>query len=756
MQEPRCLQDAETCWLLRDLLCCSKYIRNVLTRITMSSFGTSVINKSGKKLAPKAPARRKPPVSAPSNSASAANSRLSTAEPELAEPPNKRQRVDAPLDVSEQHSAQSRRAPLPTPPSTQDATPTESIVTLVDGPAQPGVTSRRGDLIVTESQVERTQEAPPASALDNTEQSASTAVDPKAAAPEPATRAASRRSALRKPVAKTVNVATRTQVSRGEAISSQLDAPTPIAESSHASPLQTFETTNGSKTPRQPPTSSQQKSTRSRKGKEKETQANANAVADNSEVAIPSSSRAAATTRGSKAREHIEPEAASAASPLDTRATTRNRDQDTTHTVARTKRGRGRKSKAVSDEIVRDDDGGDEAIPASTNEDARETAQPEASSETPGATRKTRKPRTKKASPKEGSRNEPSPHEAEHSVEGQTEGAIEGSGSPSGSKKRRRAPTPEDAEAHEIDVSTTTMVALTRDSRKGKKSKLEAAMQDIDWADVKRRKEEAEQRAYELGQLERSEQEVNARLDKAGEQDAPSNAPRTKIVNGQIVIDTSSLVVDRHAVAAADAANQPIEELEEDDITAHVTSHSWVHDSRRDPEERRVMKMKSDPWNEAQTNEFYKALSMFGTDFFIISKMFPGKTRRQIKLKFVREERANPVRINSALLGDESLPMDINAYATATGREESYYKDPDVLKQELRDEEQRQKEEIEKQREEQEQAQREKQRKAAGKNAAAQKERAAKRAGNSKKKGRGAPGPGAAGVEVGVEPAPGT
>ncbi|KAF2403269.1 hypothetical protein EJ06DRAFT_457408, partial [Trichodelitschia bisporula] len=56
-------------------------------------------------------------------------------------------------------------------------------------------------------------------------------------------------------------------------------------------------------------------------------------------------------------------------------------------------------------------------------------------------------------------------------------------------------------------------------------------------------------------------------------------------------------------------------------------------------------------WTDTATDKFYAALSQFGCDFMIISQLFPGRTRRQVKAKFVREERADPERVREALQG---------------------------------------------------------------------------------------------------------
>lgn len=99
---------------------------------------------------------------------------------------------------------------------------------------------------------------------------------------------------------------------------------------------------------------------------------------------------------------------------------------------------------------------------------------------------------------------------------------------------------------------------------------------------------------------------------------------------------------------------------------------------------------------------------------FVDMQRFPGKTRRHIKLKFVREEKADPDRIYKALVHD-NVPMDLGTFCAATGQDEDSYKDPEALNEELRIEEEQQRADIQKQKEEVAEAQRQKQEAAAAK-----------------------------------------
>ncbi|KAK9942582.1 hypothetical protein M0R45_008236 [Rubus argutus] len=51
---------------------------------------------------------------------------------------------------------------------------------------------------------------------------------------------------------------------------------------------------------------------------------------------------------------------------------------------------------------------------------------------------------------------------------------------------------------------------------------------------------------------------------------------------------------------------------------------------------------------QKDTELFYEGIEQFGSDFSMIAQLFPGRTRHQIKLKFKKEDRQNPLRINEA------------------------------------------------------------------------------------------------------------
>ncbi|KAL7228127.1 hypothetical protein ACSBR2_006946 [Camellia fascicularis] len=54
-------------------------------------------------------------------------------------------------------------------------------------------------------------------------------------------------------------------------------------------------------------------------------------------------------------------------------------------------------------------------------------------------------------------------------------------------------------------------------------------------------------------------------------------------------------------------------------------------------------------WSKQDTELFYEAVRQFGTDISMIQQLFPGRTRNQVKLKYKKEERQQPLRLHEAL-----------------------------------------------------------------------------------------------------------
>ncbi|XP_052802549.1 uncharacterized protein LOC128232831 isoform X2 [Mya arenaria] len=108
--------------------------------------------------------------------------------------------------------------------------------------------------------------------------------------------------------------------------------------------------------------------------------------------------------------------------------------------------------------------------------------------------------------------------------------------------------------------------------------------------------------------------------------DTPLPVPQVTIgPDGNIVINEKSLVVDNPNVDKGDS--QDSEVIDETDRVTTYNSFRTHHRAR--------------PWSKKDTTKFYKALAMCGLDFFLISQLFPKKTRLDVKKKFHKEERMN-------------------------------------------------------------------------------------------------------------------
>ena len=296
-------------------------------------------------------------------------------------------------------------------------------------------------------------------------------------------------------------------------------------------------------------------------------------------------------------------------------------------------------------------------------------------------------------------------------------------------RKRKRASTPEGAETIQITPSEVRMMDLCMDGGTGRKSEREKELEELEREDFIRKKQrqlqevmgeaELESQATPLESTEiRQEQLVDQR---ELEEDVAHNVPNTIIVNGQIQIDETSLEIDRHAAAAIERNAEQLDAVEETDMTRKINSGTWLK------------REKGGGWNELLTERFYEGLRMFGTDFEMISKMFPGKTRHKIKLKFCKEEKISGDRIKATLLG-EKLAVDLPELEKMAGTE---FDDPEELEKDLEEDRIRLEEETAAEKQALDEAKRERQEQIAAEQAAAENESSAKenRRGKGKKKG---------------------
>ncbi|KAM0485915.1 hypothetical protein ACHAPX_000611 [Trichoderma viride] len=240
----------------------------------------------------------------------------------------------------------------------------------------------------------------------------------------------------------------------------------------------------------------------------------------------------------------------------------------------------------------------------------------------------------------------------------------DGTTTPRTRARKARSVTPEDAETQIVDLQNLKMTDLTKDLHIGKKFSRHDELRE--------RERQARVRSKVkkmMGDTSRDGSEApeapgdpaiksKSATPTAASSPAPASGPQFRIVDGQIIIDQSSLVMDRHARAAATRGD--METVEENDFTRLITSSSFMNTS----------KLKGpNIWTDEETELFYRGLRMFGTEFEMISHMFPNKQRRHVKLKYNREERHCPHLLNAALIGEKTVRIDIDEYKAFTGIE---------------------------------------------------------------------------------------
>lgn len=242
--------------------------------------------------------------------------------------------------------------------------------------------------------------------------------------------------------------------------------------------------------------------------------------------------------------------------------------------------------------------------------------------------------------------------------------------------RRKRSVTPEDAENIQIDPQTITLAELTKNMRTGKRWEKAHLIEQVE---QERKREIQKRRLIKLGKLKEGEELPNETGSEAdgtpvpGASSTPVPAappksptpaplpagPQMRVVNGVMVVDETTTQYDRYA--EADAERENYESKEEHEFSRRTTQRTNM-----------TRKPQANFWAPEETEKFYHGLRMFGTDFGMIAKMFGGaKSRRQVKLKFNREERANPVGINKCLIGEKEVAMDLDAVGGDEGLEES-------------------------------------------------------------------------------------
>jgi hypothetical protein len=133
-----------------------------------------------------------------------------------------------------------------------------------------------------------------------------------------------------------------------------------------------------------------------------------------------------------------------------------------------------------------------------------------------------------------------------------------------------------------------------------------------------------------------------------GAGDSASTGPRVEVINGRIVVKESSLLLNTVPTAGEDEYEEIVE-----GVHATATYSSFL---KRRP---------SPAWGIEETRLFYSALRQTGLEFTMLQAFFPGRTRMQLKRKYMREQQQHPELIELAL--NTSLPLDLTPFEAQHG-----------------------------------------------------------------------------------------
>ncbi|XP_059398865.1 transcription factor TFIIIB component B'' homolog isoform X3 [Carassius carassius] len=128
------------------------------------------------------------------------------------------------------------------------------------------------------------------------------------------------------------------------------------------------------------------------------------------------------------------------------------------------------------------------------------------------------------------------------------------------------------------------------------------------------------------------------------EEEEPLLVPRVKVAeDGSLIIDEESLTVQVSRMKGPNPAEDRDPIFERGSTTTYSSFRKGTY---------------TKPWSSGETEMFYLAISMVGTDFSMIGQLFPHRARMEIKNKFKKEERNNSWRIDKAFKEKRRLDLD--------------------------------------------------------------------------------------------------
>ncbi|XP_035996610.1 transcription factor TFIIIB component B'' homolog [Fundulus heteroclitus] len=160
------------------------------------------------------------------------------------------------------------------------------------------------------------------------------------------------------------------------------------------------------------------------------------------------------------------------------------------------------------------------------------------------------------------------------------------------------------------------------------------------------------------------EEEGEEAADAEEDQEESLMVPQVKVAeDGSLIIDEESLTVEVQRAKGPNPASDRDPIFERGSTTTYSSF-------------RRSTYVK--PWTIEETDMFFLAVSMVGTDFSMICQLFPHRGRSEIKNKFKKEERENSWRIDKAFR--ERRKLDIEYFSKLLEKILEFQKDKKKLK----------------------------------------------------------------------------
>ncbi|XP_061554502.1 transcription factor TFIIIB component B'' homolog isoform X1 [Phycodurus eques] len=140
------------------------------------------------------------------------------------------------------------------------------------------------------------------------------------------------------------------------------------------------------------------------------------------------------------------------------------------------------------------------------------------------------------------------------------------------------------------------------------------------------------------------EEQEEAAEEEEEEDEEALMVPRVKVAeDGTLILDEESLTVEVQRAKGPNPAEDRDPIFERGSTTTYSSFRASTY---------------CKPWTSEETDMFFLAISMVGTDFSMIGQLFHNRTRAEIRNKFKREERQNSWRIDKAFRERRKLDIE--------------------------------------------------------------------------------------------------